>query len=155
MLLLKSFEELYLKQGMKIIILMLYIGHTLDRLTNLSETLAELRRILKTNGVVLVVTLNMGSLCAKFSKEKYQLFYSSHLVYFFPDTLKTFFDQSGFRPVDVEYPYCGASFFSCSRFILGTVKIFLQVFLDIFKVPMKMVSSPYRGNLISAIITRR
>ena len=132
----------------------IYIGHTLDRLTNLSETLSELRRVLNVNGVMLAVTPNIGSLCARVFKERYRLLYSNHLVYFSTETLKKFFSQSGFKLVDVKYSYCGTSFFSYSGFFLGTGKILLQVFSNIFQVPIKMVSPPYPGNLISVIVAR-
>ena len=132
----------------------IYIGHTLDRLTNLSETLSELRRVLNVNGVILAVTPNIGSLCARVFKERYRLLYSNHLVYFSTETLKKFFSQSGFKLVDVKYPYCGTSFFSYSGFFLGTGKILLQVFSNFFKVPIQMVSPPYPGNLISVIVAR-
>ena len=132
----------------------IYIGNTLDRLTNLSETLSELRRVLNVNGVILAVTPNIESLCARVFKEKYRLLYSNHLVYFSTETLKKFFSQSGFKLVDVKYSYCGTSFFSYSGFFLGTVKILLQAFSNIFKVPIKMVSPPYPGNLISVIVAR-
>jgi len=132
----------------------IYIGNTLDRLTNLSETLSELRRVLNVNGVILAVTPNIESLCARVFKEKYRLLYSNHLVYFSTETLKKFFSQSGFKLVDVKHPYCGTSFFSYSGFFLGTGKILLQVFSNFFKVPIKMVSPPYPGNLISVIVAR-
>ena len=132
----------------------IYIGHTLDRLTNLSETLSELRRVLNVNGVILAVTPNIGSLCARVFKERYRLLYSNHLVYFSTETLKKFFSQSGFRLLDVKYLYCGTSFFSYSGFFLGTGKILLQVFSNMFKVPIKMVSPPFPGNLISVIVAR-
>ena len=132
----------------------IYIGHTLDRLTNLSETLSELRRVLNVNGVILAVTPNVGSLCARVFKERYRLLYSNHLVYFSTETLKKFFSQSGFRLLDVKYPYCGTSFFSYSGFFLGTGKILLQAFSNIFKIPIKMVSPPYPGNIIGVIVSR-
>ena len=132
----------------------IYLGNTLDRLTNLSETLSELRRVLNVNGVILAVTPNIGSLCARVFKERYRLLYSNHLVYFSTETLKKFFSQSGFKLVDVKYSYCGTSFFSYSGFFLGTGKILLQVFSNMFKVPIKMVSPPYPGNLISVIVVR-
>ena len=132
----------------------IYIGHTLDRLTNLSETLSELRRVLNANGVILAITPNIGSLCAGVFKERYRLLYSNHLVYFSTETLRAFFSQSGFRLLDVKYPYCGTSFFSYPGFVLGTGKILLQAFLNVFKIPVKMVSPPYLGNLISVIVTR-
>jgi len=132
----------------------IHIGNTLDRLTNLSETLSELRRVLNVNGVMLAVTPNIESLCARVFKERYRLLYSNHLVYFSTETLKKFFSQSGFKLVDVKYPYCGTSFFSYSGFFLGTGKILLQIFSNMFKVPIKMVSPPYPGNLISVIVVR-
>ena len=132
----------------------IYIGHTLDRLTNLKETLTELKRILDSTGVILIVSPNIGSLCAKVFREKYRLIYSNHLVYFSPEILKAFFARSGFRMVDIKYPYFGTSFFSYSGFFLGTGKIFIQALLNMFKIPLKMVSPPYRGNIMSVIITK-
>ena len=132
----------------------IYIGHTLDRLTNLKQTLVELNRILAADGVIMVVTPNIGSLCARIFKEKYRLLYSNHLVYFSSETLKTFFAQSGFKILDIEYPYYGTSFFSYSGFIRGTGRILLQVLLNLFKISLKIVSPPYRGNIMSVIIAK-
>ena len=73
----------------------IYMGNTLDRLTNLKETLGELNRILKPGGIICIVTPNISSLCAKVFKSKYRLLYSNHLVYFSPVTLKQLFERSG------------------------------------------------------------
>jgi len=43
----------------------IYIGNTLDRLVNMDEVLTELERILMDDGVILVYTPNINSLCAK------------------------------------------------------------------------------------------
>ncbi len=132
----------------------IYIGHTLDRLTNLNDILTELKRILKADGVILIVTPNIDSLCAKVFGEKYRLLYSNHLVYFSPKTLMAFLSRSGFRMIDVKYPYYGTSFYSYSGFLLGTGKIFLQVILNLFKLPFNMVSPPYWGNIMSVIVSK-
>lgn len=133
----------------------IYIGHTLDRLTNLGEVLKELGRILSSDGVILVVTPNIGSLCSRVFKDKFRLLYSNHLVYFSPDSLKKYFAQSGFKLVDIRYPYFGTCFFSWSGFCYGTLKILLQVILNMFKMPSRMISPPYWGNIMGVIITRR
>ena len=132
----------------------IYIGHTLDRLTNLKETFTELKRILNLDGVILIVTPNIGSLCAKVFRGKYRLLYSNHLVYFTPETLMAFFARSGFKMVDIKYPYFGTSFFSFSGFIWGTGKVFLQVLFNFFRMPVNLVSPPYRGNIMSVVIAK-
>jgi len=132
----------------------IYIGHTLDRLANLKETLKELKRVLNPDGVILVVTPNIDSMCARVFKEKYRLLYANHLVNFSPGTLTMFLQDAGFRVVDVQYPFFCNSVFSYSGFFLGTGKIFLQALFNILKIPWKMVSPPYRGNIMNIIISK-
>jgi ubiquinone/menaquinone biosynthesis C-methylase UbiE len=132
----------------------IYIGHTLDRLTKVKETLTELKRILNPSGVILIVSPNIESLCAKVFRENYRLLYANHLVYFSPQILEEFCSQSGFRIASIRYPYFGTSFFSYFGFLFGTGKIFIQVLLNMFKIPLKMVSPPYRGNIMSVIISK-
>ena len=132
----------------------IYIGHTLDRLTNLKEILNELNRILKPEGIICIVTPNISSLCAKVFKNKYRLLYANHLVYFSPETLKAIVEQSGFKVIGIHYPFFETSFFSYSGFLKGTVKIIIQAVLNFLDIPQKLVSPPYRGNIICAIISK-
>jgi SAM-dependent methyltransferase len=131
-----------------------YMGHTLDRLTNLKETLSELNRILKPGGIICIVTPNVSSLCAKVFKNKYRLLYSNHLVYFSPETLKQLFERSGFKLIDIHFPFFETSFFSYSGFLQGTGKIIVQSILNLLNMPQKLVSPPYRGNILCAIISK-
>ncbi|HIK59015.1 MAG TPA: class I SAM-dependent methyltransferase [Nitrospinaceae bacterium] len=132
----------------------IYMGHTLDRLTNLKETLSELNRILKPGGIICIVTPNFSSLCAKVFKNKYRLLYSNHLIYFSPKTLKQLFERNGFKLIDIYYPFFGTSFFSYTGFLKGTGKIIIQAILNLLSMPQKLVSPPYRGNIICAIISK-
>ena len=132
----------------------IYMGHTLDRLTNLKETLSELHRILKPGGIICIVTPNINSLCAKVFKNKYRLLYSNHLLYFSPETIKQLFEQNGFRLVNIHFPFFGTSFFSYSGFLKGTGKIIIQVILNILSMPQKLTSPPYRGNIICALVSK-
>jgi ubiquinone/menaquinone biosynthesis C-methylase UbiE len=132
----------------------IYMGHTLDRLTNLKETLSELNRVLKPGGIICIVTPNFSSLCAKVFKNKYRLLYSNHLVYFSPETLKQLFERNGFKLIDIYYPFFGTSFFSYIGFLKGTGKIITQAILNLLSMPQKLVSPPYRGNIICAIISK-
>jgi SAM-dependent methyltransferase len=132
----------------------IYMGHTLDRLTNLKETLSELNRILKPGGIICIVTPNFGSLCAKVFRNKYRLLYSNHLVYFSPETLKQLFERNGFKLIDIHYPFFSTSFFSYTGFLKGTGKIIIQTILNLLSMPQKLVSPPYRGNIICAIISK-
>ena len=132
----------------------IYIGHTLDRLTNLKENLKELRRILKPDGIILVVTPNIDSMCARVFKGKYRLLYANHLIHFSPSTVRMFLDEAGFRVLDVKYPFFSSSVFTYSGFFLGTVKILLQGLLNILKIPWKMLSPPYHGNIMSIIVSK-
>ena len=132
----------------------IYIGHTLDRLTNLKETLIELNRILKPGGTICIVTPNIDSLCARVFKNKYRLLYSNHLVYFSPETLKKLFERNGFKLIKIHYPFFGTSFFSYSGFLKGTRGILIQALLNILNMPQKLISPPYRGNIICAIISK-
>lgn len=132
----------------------IYIGHTLDRLTNLKEILNELNRILKPDGIICVITPNIGSLCAKVFKNKYRLLYANHLVCFSPETLKKLFERFGFKIINFHYPFFGTSFFSYLGFLIGTGKIIIQALLNFLFIPKIMISPPYRGNIICAIISK-
>ena len=130
----------------------IYAGHTLDRLIDLKKNIAEMKRILKKDGIILITTPNIGSLCAMLFKENFRLLYSNHLVYFSKETLQKFLDEVGLRILAVKYPFCSTSFFSWRKLPVSIAGIVLQVICNAMRIRMKMPSPPFWGNVMSVIM---
>lgn len=130
----------------------IYAGHTLDRLIDVKENIRELKRILKKDGVVLVTTPNIGSVCSRVFKEKFRLLYSNHLIYFSPETIAKAFAEFDMTVVEVRYPYYATSHYSHGGAIVGSLKIATQALLNACRVNINMVSPPYWGNVMSVLV---
>lgn len=130
----------------------IYAGHTLDRLTDLKKNIAELKRILKKDGIILVTTPNIGSLCAGLFEDRFRLLYSNHLVYFTKKTLQNFLDEAGLAILSVKYPFYGTSFFSWKKLPGDIGRIALQAMCRTIQLKTKTPSPPFWGNVMSVII---
>lgn len=64
--------------------------------------LREVRRILKPDGSLVIVTPDVSSLSARLMKEKWSHFKVEHLYYFSPATIKRLLTENGFAPVAIE-----------------------------------------------------
>ncbi len=129
-----------------------YAGHTLDRLIDLKENIAELKRIIKRDGILLLTLPNISSLCSRIFKERFRLLYSNHLVFFSPKTLQRFLAEVGFKIVEIKYPFYKTSFFSWSALPGDIGKIMLQCCFNIVRVKITLTSPPFWGNIMSVII---
>ena len=122
-----------------------YAGHALDRLIDLKENIAELKRIIKRDGILLLTLPNIGSLCSRIFKERFRLLYSNHLVYFTPQTLERFFAEVGCKIVEIKYPFYRTSFFSWSALSGNIGKIMLQCCFYLVRVKTKLTSPLFLG----------
>jgi SAM-dependent methyltransferase len=73
------------------------LWHVLEHVVNPRALLAEINRILKPDGVLLIAAPNFGSLEARVSKDKwFHLDVPRHVTHFSQDTLENALNESGF-----------------------------------------------------------
>ena len=74
----------------------------LEHLINPQETLIEINRVLNTNGILIIETLNIGSLTARILKKNWPLYFPPyHLFYFNLKTLKNILAETGFSVIKI------------------------------------------------------
>lgn len=72
---------------------------TIEHIINPQEMLAEIRRILKNDGVLCVNTPDINSLISKLLRAKWWGIKQAHLYYFTKKTLYRLLDTAGFKPI--------------------------------------------------------
>ena len=72
---------------------------TIEHLPNPSETLLEINRILKVDGIICVDTPNIESLLARILKRKWFQIIRCHVYYFSKNTLEKILEKSGFEVI--------------------------------------------------------
>ncbi len=90
--------------------------HVIEHLPDPLETLQEIRRILKPDGIIMLRTPNVDSLEARlFRGHWYGLDPPRHLFVLAPDTIRAMLERSGFVITRLSYQY---HFVDCSRSLL-------------------------------------
>lgn len=80
------------------------LWHVLAHLPNPSETLAEVNRVLKKNGLLVLTVPNISGFQAKIFKEFwFHLDVPRHLYFFEPNTLKQMLRKNGFKILKVNH----------------------------------------------------
>ncbi|MDD5617609.1 MAG: class I SAM-dependent methyltransferase [Candidatus Omnitrophica bacterium] len=74
--------------------------------------LKEARRVLKNDGLLVITTPNIDSVCAKVFKDRFHLLDPLHLVYFSPKTMTAMLSKEGFKVIKLEYPYFNTPYFN-------------------------------------------
>ena len=74
--------------------------------------LKEANKSLVKDGLLVITTPNIDSLCSKVFKERFHLLDKLHLFYFSPDTIKKMLEQTGFKVLKTTYPYFRTQFFN-------------------------------------------
>ncbi len=85
----------------------------IEHLTDPRHVLAEVKKILKPNGVLVLTTPNIGGLASKLTKEKWYAILPGHLFYFSSKTLEKTLNEAGFRAVQkkTHTRYFSAAYF--------------------------------------------
>ncbi len=85
----------------------------IEQLTDPRQVLAEVKKILKPNGIFVLTTPNIDSAAAKLAKEKWYAILPGHLFYFSPKTLEKILIAAGFRIVEkkTHTRYFSAAYF--------------------------------------------
>lgn len=112
-----------------------YFFHVIEHMGNPHEILKEIRRITKTNGILITSTPNIESFCAKRFKGNYRLLGTPHIVLWSRVTLTTLLEKNGFRPFKVRFPFFGTRYFT-----LGNLWRLVNT---------KKISPPFYGNIMT------
>jgi 2-polyprenyl-3-methyl-5-hydroxy-6-metoxy-1,4-benzoquinol methylase len=104
------------------------INHVLEHVTAPLEVLTEARRILKSDGLLVVGVPNIGSIMARLLREKWpSLRPDEHMWHFAPNSLRSLIDHAGFREVWFEahdnYPVQGWSPKAIVRRIINRIAV--------------------------------
>ncbi|MBI4335604.1 MAG: methyltransferase domain-containing protein [Candidatus Omnitrophica bacterium] len=102
---------------------------TIEHLTNPKETLAEIRRVLKPDGILCISTPNIDSVVSRALRGRWWGINQSHLFYFTKRSLYTMLDAAGFSPLKCRshprtfsFRYWVVRFENYNRFIYMALK---------------------------------
>jgi 2-polyprenyl-3-methyl-5-hydroxy-6-metoxy-1,4-benzoquinol methylase len=99
----------------------IHMSHVIEHVPDPFQTLKEIHRILKVNGLFLIITPNYGSFQAFWFREKWRSAHKDHLTLFSIRTLSSMLKQVGFRIV-CQYSYGGLA--------KGIPPVFLKPVMD-------------------------
>lgn len=108
--------------------------HVLEHLTDPLKTLAEMRRILKCNGVLIVAVPNFGGWVSQLTREHwFAIDVPRHLSHFTPQTLERAFDSTGFVPFQKTTLSLEQDVFGFAQSILNMVGFQFNAFYDLIR----------------------
>jgi 2-polyprenyl-3-methyl-5-hydroxy-6-metoxy-1,4-benzoquinol methylase len=102
------------------------VNHTLEHIPAPGPFLAEIRRILKPGGILVVGVPNFGGLMAQIMRERWAgLLPDQHLWHFTPDTLRRLLDTAGFAVQEVRVqPHVHRHSHPLKHLLLGALSAF-------------------------------
>ncbi len=100
---LKVHEEPFIETISDTTIDVITMWHVLEHVHDLNMRVAQLHRILKMDGLVVIAVPNYTSYDAKYYKEYWAAYdLPRHLYHFSPQTIKQLFDKHGFKLIDTR-----------------------------------------------------
>lgn len=102
----------------------------IEHVSNPVEILSEMKKVLKPNGIILIVTPDVSALVPKLMKSKWWHFRLAHIGYFDTKTLNLAMERSGFQKVSIFRP----CWYFPMDYIFERLKKFL-FFLKPFRLP--------------------
>lgn len=106
----------------------------IEHLKYLKEELLEINRVLKKNGLLVIITPNAGSIIAKITGKKWVLFNrKDHLLFFTPHTLINILNKIGFKVVKYTPFYYGGKYVSLD-YIFSRLKEYNKLFYFLLKI---------------------
>ncbi len=115
------------------------INHVLEHINNPNETLQEIKRIIKKNGLLIIGIPNSNSLAYKiFKKNWHQLDIPRHLINYSNKNIKILLKKNGFKIIKIRYNSRPNQFVVSLFFVLGIKKRegFLNRMMEIFFLPL-------------------
>lgn len=87
--------------------------HVIEHMKDPEKELLEIRRVLKTGGILIVGTPDFDSACARRYGENFRLLHDeTHISLFSERSLQTLLEDSGFQVVKTEYPFFETKYFT-------------------------------------------
>ena len=104
------------------------LNHVLEHVENLQSLFAEVRRLLKKDGLLVIGVPNIGSLMASIKGDRWaSLRPEEHIWHFTPTTLRLLVNEAGFREIYFEakdnYPVTGWGPFKLFRRVVNFVAV--------------------------------
>ncbi len=126
--------------------------NVLDHLPEPMQALRAARDLLKPGGVLMLSLVNFGSPAAQLYGPGFRLLGANHLYYFTPTTLRRALRFTGFRLLQINYPYFGTEF----AHPLGHSWRFLADWwaLRVMRKLDGRVSPPFYGNMMHVFAIR-
>lgn len=84
----------------------IHMSHVIEHVPHPTQTLREIYRVLKKNGLFLIITPNYGSFQAMWFREKWRSAHKDHLTLFSKRTLSSLLKKNGFK-ILCQYSYGG------------------------------------------------
>jgi SAM-dependent methyltransferase len=83
----------------------IFLNHVIEHMPSPKEELAEMSRILKNDGIVIVFTPNIASYQFEVSGDKWlHLDIPRHVIFYSPQTISRLFANNGFKVVKINFP---------------------------------------------------
>ena len=120
-----------------------------DHLPDPRQTLGEVRRILRNDGLLVMTSIvNGSSFCARVFAGGYRLIAPNHLYYFSPTNLKQLLSEFGFELEVIKFPYWNTPYCNLLEIINFAKKTAMAMASRLFGREPCIISPPFYGNHI-------
>ena len=126
--------------------------NVLDHLPDPRAALQTAYGLLKPGGVLAAVVINFGSIASQIYGPRFRLLGPNHLYYFTPATLGRYLTETGFRVLQVQFPYFGMKLAKPIRHFMNIVRDWCA--LRWSNKNDHRVSPPFYGNIMRVFAVR-
>ncbi len=138
------------------------MSHVIEHMPDPAASLKKAYYFLKQDGLLVVATPNINSLCYRiFGKDFRLLNDPGHLFFFSDKTLRNLLEKTGFEIIKIDYPYFGTPYFNARELKNLAAKSFIALALNpLLKLfgagkRIRVVSPPFYGNTMTIYAKKR
>ena len=126
------------------------LNHVLEHINNPNETLGEIKRIIKKDGVLIIGVPNTHSIAFKiFRRNWYQLDVPRHIINYSEENLNFLLNKNGFKVKNVRYNSRPSQFAVSLMYLLNTKNRTVEKLCNIMFLPLTwLVNSLKTGDQI-------